>query len=182
MIYKHTPHWRQKGRGCMKHWKKHISILLILALLAGLLSGCSLLDRLRGEPASTGISETLPSPIETLVLNAVTACRNMDVETLLDYVDPTLAGPARSALSLVQTLGGSVEDMLAAVFSTVLDGEAPEHLTEFCQSLSVTVESVEENGSDATATASYSVSDYSGTVYIHCVNRDGKWYISSVTA
>ena len=171
----------------MKQRTRRISLFLALVLLAGLFSGCSLRDLLRREPEqTTGISEQMASPIETLVLNAVTACRNLDVDTLLDYIDPTLAGPARSALSLVQTLGGSTEDVLSAIFSTALgDSKTPEDITAFCQSLNLTVESVEENGDDATATTSYSVSadgqTYTGTAYVHCVNRDGKWYIASVT-
>lgn len=159
-------------------WYRLCALMMALCLLLAL-TGCS-----KPEKESLGISGQDPSPIETLAANAVTAIHAQDVDGLLDLIDPTLSDPARVALEFMQAMGSTAEEILATVLEAVLGEDAPQNVAGFCQSLELDVESIDERDSEATVIAAYRVAyegqTYTGTATIGCVNRDGRWYLTSI--
>ena len=162
--------------------KRTLSFFLAFALLALCLSGCSLFKK-HTEASEPKVEKLTPQQnVEKLVGECTGACRDMDLEAILDCVNPTLADPMRSMLKVAGLSGKSDEELLELV-GTYMGAEAADY-SEFCETLSTEVTDVQVHGEKADATVKYSFEQdgqlYEGEADVNCIRIDGKWYISSL--
>jgi hypothetical protein len=161
--------------------KRALSVLLAIALLALCLSGCSLFKK-HSDPAS-GLEERTPREnVEALIGDCTEACHDMDLDAILDCVNPKLADPMRSMLKVAGVSGKSDEELLELV-GTYMGAEAANY-SEFCETLSTEIGDVQIHGEKADATVKYTFEQngqtYAGEAAVNCTRVDGKWYITSL--
>ena len=161
--------------------KRMLSFALAIALLALCLSGCSLFKK--DSAPAPGLEERTPKEnVEVLIGDCTKACHDMDVEAILDCVNPKLADPMRSMLKVAGVSGKSDEELLELV-CTYMGAEAADY-GEFCETLSTEIEDVQIHGEKADATVKYSFEQagqtFEGEAAVTCTRVDGKWYISTL--
>ena len=164
--------------------KRTVSILLAAALLALCLCGCSLFRKHTEEPAPQVEELTPQQHVEQLVSDCTDACHDMDVEGILDCVNPKLADPMRSMLKVAGMSGKSDEEMLELV-GTYMGAEATDY-SEFCETLSTELGDVEVHGEKANTTVTYTFEQdgqtFRGEADVSFIRVDGQWYISTLQA
>ena len=164
--------------------KRAISIILAFVLLALCLSGCSLFKKKQPEqPAAPRVEELTPQQhVENLVSDCTAACHEMDVEAILDCVNPKLADPLRSMLKVAGLSGKSDEELLELV-GTYMGAEATNY-SEFCETLATETGEVEVRGEKANTTITYTFEQdgerFQGEADVSFTRVDGQWYISSL--
>ena len=161
--------------------RRMLSFALAIALLTLCLSGCSLFKK-HSDPAP-GVEERTPREnVEALIGDCTQACHDMDIEAILDCVNPKLADPMRSMLKVAGVSGKSDEELLELV-CTYMGAEAVDY-SEFCETLSTEIEDVQVHGETADATVKYRFEQdgqsYEGEAAVTCTRVDGKWYISTL--
>ncbi len=166
--------------------KRAVSLMLTLALLILCLSGCSAIQKIvKNKPDS--VEQIKPSEsVEDVIDRCNIACNNTDLDGILDCIAPQIADPVRATLKVAKALGGKDdEEMLNTVVGLLANGEVEESF-QVCQSLDVTVDSLEQDGDVATAQLKFSYEmdgqKYIGTTSAKFECIDGHWYISKLTA
>ncbi len=166
--------------------KRMVSLALLLALMALCLSGCSLFDKLfRDQPEPETTAQARQS-VEQMVARCTTACNDLDLEGILDYVTPKYADPARAMLKVSTALGGKSDMELLDDLVKLLGADAEtSDAWQVCQSLETEVTSLEVDGDEATArlhfTFTQDAQDYVGETTVSCTCIDGKWYITNLS-
>ena len=164
--------------------KRTLSILLAAALLTLCMSGCSLFKKHTEEPAPQVEEMTPQQHVEELVSDCTDACHNMDVEAILDCVNPKLADPMRSMLKVAGLSGKSDEELLELV-GTYMGAEATNY-SEFCRTLTAEPGEVEVHGEKANTTVTYTFEQdgqtFRGEADVSFTRVDGQWYVSTLKA
>ena len=162
--------------------KRTLSIILSFALLALCLSGCSLFKKHTEAPAPQVEEMTPQQHVEQLVSDCTAACHDMDIEAILDCVNPKLADPMRSMLKVAGLSGKSDEELLELV-GTYMGAEATNY-SEFCETLTTETGDVEVHGEKANTTLKYTFAQngqsYQGEAEVSFTRVDGQWYISAL--
>ncbi len=162
--------------------KRTLSFLLVFALLALCMSGCSLFKKHTEQPVPQVEELTPRQHVEQLVSDCTDACHDMDVEGILDCVNPKLAGPLRSMLK-VAGLGGKSDEELLELVGTYMGAEAADY-GEFCETLTTELGDVEVQGEKASSTVTYTFEQNGqtlrGEAEVSFTRVDGQWYISAL--
>jgi len=152
------------------HWKQRLALVLCVLLLATALTGC-------GEKVK----------VEKMLKNFESACQAGDLDKALDCVDPTVAGAARAVTKLIGGGAGAVLELLPIVFDMDFswlgdtDGEAGKSILSSFH-IKPTAFSFNDAKDKCTVLVTYSIealgSERTMEGTIHCVNKDGSWYIT----
>ena len=124
--------------------------------------------------------------IKTVTNNFEKTCNELDVNGMLDCIDPTIASGVKALTGLVGLFTNKDTDELLDSFAKVLFNELPENSQEFFSSINIKIGDIEidENEENATAQAeiSYEISGetYQKEVTLEYICVDGEWYISSL--
>ena len=162
--------------------RRTLSLLLVFALLALCFSGCSLFKK-HTEQSDPKVEELTPQQnVELLVDRCTDACHDMDVEAILDCVNPKLADPMRSMLKVAEVSGKSDEELLELV-GTYMGAEATNY-SEFCETLTTELGDVTVRGEKASAAVTYTFEQdgqrFQGEADVSFIRVDGQWYISAL--
>ena len=166
--------------------KRAIPLLLTLALLIACLSGCSAFQKLvKNQPDAEVVIDPNES-VEDVIDRCNIACNNTDIEGILDCIDPQIAKPIRATLKVAKSIGGKDdEEMLNTVVGLLANSDV-EDSYDVCESLDISVESLEQDGDVATAEVKFSYEldgqKYIGTTTAKCKYIDGQWYISKLSS
>lgn len=121
--------------------------------------------------------------IKTLIKNYENACNDLDMEAILDCINPSIASKIELATGVLGMLTGADSDELFDKLSGLLSTEALGG-KDFFGSLKIKVKDIEIDGDTAVVTAdiSYTVKDKSTQeeATIDCVRVDDVWYVGTL--
>lgn len=154
----------------MKTMKRLIAVLLLSAMMMTALTGCG--------GNARKIKDTL-SEFEY-------ACHNLDMDAMLDCIDPDVAEPIQFALSVYSiATDQDVEDLTDLFVDSVFGSNASElDAEELLSYISITDQKVKVKKSTAAVSCSLSV-ELDGKTYdmdltINMTKTDGRWYIAGI--
>lgn len=126
-------------------------------------------------------AESEEEKIKAVMTKLQTACNELDVNGMLDCVDPDEAGNLKLAAGAAGLLGKNNADILKKLISKVGDyGDIDAE--EFFSSVRITVNSIKLSSDSqsadvaATVTAESNGETKSRDVMIACVQKNGNWY------
>ncbi len=146
--------------------KKMAFVLVVLVLIA-LVGGCSSADK--------GDVEALMSEFEY-------ACNTLDIDAMLDCIDPDIADGIRLSIGLAGMFSEVDSADLVEEFANLVMDNGHVDANAFFSSINIEVEdvSVEKDTAVVEAIVEYSVSseDFKKMATFECVNYMNEWYIS----
>lgn len=150
----------------MKNWKRIFAVTLVAALLLSLCACGS-----KGE-----IKKTL-SEFEY-------ACKNLDLNAMLNCIDPTVAKPVQIGLAIYgMVTDNNVEDMLDDLVELVF-GENYES-SDFLSKLSIIDPDINRSGNTANVECKISFElsgqEFEKEATIKLVEKEDVWYISGIS-
>lgn len=125
--------------------------------------------------------------IETLTKNFEKACNKLDLNGMLDCVDPEISKSVKAITELVGLFSDKDTDELLDGLAKVLFRELPENSKELFSSIKIKLDDnieISEDIANASAEIVYEISgeEHTSNVSLEYVKLDEKWYISDVSA
>ena len=146
--------------------KKIIAVLTCLVLVVALMTGCS-----------------EKSEIKSLISDFQGACNELDLNEMLECIDPAISVPIKTAAGLIGMFSDTSTDDMLEQLSNVLISGTPQGGKEFFSSIKISVDEVSISGdkADVSAGLKYSISGegHETETVFKCVKSEDKWYISS---
>lgn len=154
----------------MKRMQRIIAVLLVALVLVLSMSGCG-----------------KSSKIKDTIREFEYACQNLDLDAILDTIDPYVADPIRLALALYSGVAGEdYEDMLEDVVDSLIGAAFGDRYDpkEFLDTIRITDIKVKTKGSTATVTCELNFEiageQFRRDATIYMVEEDDAWYISGI--
>ncbi len=120
--------------------------------------------------------------IKTLMKDFENACNKLDLNAMLECVNPEVAEGIKLAAGLMGMFSDKDSDELLDRLATILLKKAPENTHDFFGSIKIDVGSIEEEGDAAKAEAivKYNISgeEYENETVFECILIEDEWYIS----
>ena len=150
---------------------KSLKNIIIFALLFALVLGVSACGNQNNE-------------IKTLTNNFENSCNKLDMNAMLDCIDPDISGSVKKLTGLIGMFSDKDTDELLDSFAKVLFSELPENSKEFFSSIKIKLDNIEtdEDSASATAEITYEISgeDNKSNANFEYTRIDEKWYISNL--
>lgn len=122
--------------------------------------------------------------IKILTKNFENSCNKLDMNAMLDCIDPDVSGSVRKLTGLIGMFSDKDTDELLDSFAKVLFSELPENSKEFFSSIKIKLDNIEIEEDSATASAeiTYEISgeDNKTNANFEYTRIDEKWYISNL--
>lgn len=122
--------------------------------------------------------------IKTLTRDFENSCNKLDMNAMLDCIDPDVSGSVKKLTSLIGMFSDKDTDELLDSFAKVLFSELPENSKEFFSSIKIKLDNIEieEDSASASAEITYEVSgeDNKSNANFEYIRIDEKWYISNL--
>ena len=122
--------------------------------------------------------------IKTLTKNFENSCNKLDMNAMLDCIDPDISGSVKKLTGLIGMLSDKDTDELLDSFAKVLFSELPENSKEFFSSIKIKLDNIQidEDSASATAEITYEISgeDNKSNANFEYTRVDEKWYISNL--
>ncbi len=122
--------------------------------------------------------------IKTLTKNFENSCNKLDLNAMLDCIDPDISGSVKKLTGLIGMFSDKDTDELLDSFAKVLFSELPENSKEFFSSIKIKLDNIEidEDKASATAEITYEISGENNTsnANFEYTRIDEKWYISNL--
>ena len=122
--------------------------------------------------------------IKTLTKNFENLCNKLDMNAMLDCIDPDISGSVKKLTGLIGMFSDKDTDELLDSFAKVLFSELPENSKEFFSSIKIKLDNIEieEDNASATAEITYEISgeDNKSNANFEYARIDEKWYISNL--
>ena len=122
--------------------------------------------------------------IKTLTNNFENSCNKLDMNAMLDCIDPEISESVKKLTGLIGMFSGKDTDELLDSFAKVLFSELPENSKEFFSSIKIKLDNIEieEDSASASAEITYEISgeDNKTNANFEYVCIDEKWYISNL--
>lgn len=122
--------------------------------------------------------------IKTLTKNFENSCNKLDMNAMLDCIDPDISGSVKKLTGLIGMFSDKDTDELLDSFAKVLFSELPENSKEFFSSIKIKLYNIETDDDSASATAeiTYEISgeDNKSNANFEYTRIDEKWYISNL--
>lgn len=123
------------------------------------------------------------SDIKKLMNNFESSCNELDINGILDCINPSIADKIKLAVGIVGTFTDTPTDELIDVISGALTSDSSIIGTEFFESIKIEVEDIEivEDNATVTTVLSYTIADetYEKSAVFECIYYTGEWYISN---
>lgn len=152
----------------MKKLRELIAVLLIVIMVFCMM-GCS--------SDKSQIKDTL-SEFEN-------SCRNLDVDGMLDCIDPDVSDPIRLGMAVLSNITGTdYESIIACIFSNISESGLGDDFNpqEFLSTIGVSDAKLKINNNTATVTCELSFEvageKFERDAAIDMVKKDDKWYIA----
>ena len=122
--------------------------------------------------------------IKTLTKNFENSCNKLDINAMLDCIDPDVSGSVKKLTGLIGMFSDKDTDELLDSFAKVLFSELPENSQEFFSSIKIKLDNIEieEDRASASAEITYEISgeeNYSNANFEY-IRVDEKWYIANL--
>ena len=122
--------------------------------------------------------------IKTLTRNFENSCNKLDMNAMLDCIDPEVSGSVKKLTGLIGMFSDKDTDELLDSFAKVLFSEMPENSKDFFSSIKIKLDTVEIEDDNASASAeiTYEISgeDNKSNANFEYIRIDEKWYISNL--
>lgn len=122
--------------------------------------------------------------IKTLTKNFENSCNKLDMNAMLDCIDPDVSGNVKKLTGLIGMFSDKDTDELLDSFAKVLFSELPENSKEFFSSIKIKLDNIEieEDNASANAEITYEISgeDNKSNANFEYTRIDEKWYISNL--
>ena len=122
--------------------------------------------------------------IKTLTKNFENSCNKLDMNAMLDCIDPDIGGSVKKLTGLIGMFSDKDTDELLDSFAKVLFTELPENSKEFFSSIKIKLDNIEtdEDSASGTAEITYEISgeDNKSNANFEYTRIDEKWYISNL--
>ena len=122
--------------------------------------------------------------IKTLTKSFENSCNKLDMNAMLDCIDPDISGSVKKITGLIGMFSDKDTDELLDSFAKVLFSELPENSKEFFSSIKIKLDNIEidEDKASATAEITYEISgeDNTSNANFEYTRIDEKWYISNL--
>ena len=122
--------------------------------------------------------------IKTLTKNFENSCNKLDMNAMLDCIDPEVSGSIKKLTGLIGMFSDKDTDELLDSFAKVLFSELPENSQEFFSSIKIKLDNIEieEDSASASAEITYEISgeDNKSNANFEYIRIDEKWYISNL--
>lgn len=122
--------------------------------------------------------------IKTLTKNFENSCNKLDMNAMLDCIDPEISGSVKKLTGLIGMFSDKDTDELLDSFAKVLFSELPENSKEFFSSIKIKLDNIEieEDSASASAEITYEISgeDNKSNANFEYTRVDEKWYISNL--
>ena len=122
--------------------------------------------------------------IKTLTKNFENSCNKLDMNAMLDCIDPEVSGSVKKLTGLIGMFSDKDTDELLDSFAKVLFSELPENSQEFFSSIKIKLDNIEieEDSASASAEITYEISgeDNKSNANFEYTRVDEKWYISNL--
>ena len=122
--------------------------------------------------------------IKTLTKNFENSCNKLDMNEMLDCIDPDISESVKKLTGLIGMFSDKDTDELLDSFAKVLFSELPENSKEFFSSIKIKLDNIEidEDSASATAEITYEISgeDNKSNANFEYTRIDEKWYISDL--
>lgn len=152
----------------MRKSLKNIIVFLLLFVIVLSMSAC---DNQNNE-------------IKTLTKNFENSCNKVDMNAMLDCIDPDISESVKKLTGLIGMFSDKDTDELLDNFAKVLFSELPENSKEFFSSIKIKLNSVEIEDDKASASAeiTYEISgeENKSNANFKYICIDKKWYISDL--
>ena len=128
--------------------------------------------------------DTQNNEIKTLTKNFENSCNKLDMNAMLDCIEPDISGSVKKLTGLIGMFSDKDTDELLDSFAKVLFSELPENSKEFFSSIKIKLDNIEidEDSASATAEITYEISgeDNTSNANFEYARIDEKWYISNL--
>ena len=122
--------------------------------------------------------------IKTLTKNFENSCNKLDMNAMLDCIDPDVSGSVKKLTGLIGMFSDKDTDELLDSFAKVLFSELPENSKEFFSSIKIKLANIEieEDSASASAEITYDISgeDNKSNANFEYTRVDEKLYISNL--
>ncbi|MBQ8636833.1 MAG: hypothetical protein IJ423_02415 [Clostridia bacterium] len=122
--------------------------------------------------------------IKTLTKNFENSCNKLDMNAMLDCIDPDISESVKKLTGLIGMFSDKDTDELLDSFAKVLFSELPENSKEFFSSIKIKLDNIEieEDSASASAEITYEISgeDNKSNANFEYIRIDEKWYISNL--
>ncbi len=122
--------------------------------------------------------------IKTLTHNFENSCNKLDMNAMLDCIEPDISGNIKKLTGLIGMFSDKDTDELLDNFAKVLFSELPENSKEFFSSIKIKLDNIEieENNASASAEIIYEISgeENKSNANFEYVCIDEKWYIADL--
>lgn len=122
--------------------------------------------------------------IKTLTKNFENSCNKLDMNAMLDCIDPDISGSVKKLTGLIGMFSDKDTNELLDSFAKVLFSELPENSKEFFSSIKIKLDNIvtDEDSASATAEITYEISgeDNKSNANFEYTRIDEKWYISNL--
>lgn len=122
--------------------------------------------------------------IKTLTKDFENSCNKLDMNAMLDFIDPDISGSVKKLTGLIGMFSDKDTDELLDSFAKVLFSELPENSKEFFSSIKIKLDNIEieEDNASASAEITYEISgeDNKSNANFEYIRIDEKWYISNL--
>lgn len=122
--------------------------------------------------------------IKTLTKNFENSCNKLDMNAMLDCIDPDISESVKKLTGLIGMFSDKDTDELLDSFAKVLFSELPENSKEFFSSIKIKLDNIEieEDSASASAEITYEISgeDNKSNANFEYTRIDEKWYISNL--
>lgn len=154
----------------MKKICKKLVLLLTVILVFGSLFGC-------------GGNDGNNKEIENLVSDFRQSCNKLDIDAMLDCIDPTISDKIRLATGIVGMFADMEASELMDELASLLTGNDSLNADEFFSSIMVETGNIDVSVNNASidAVVEYTLGGekFQNDASFSCVKEDGKWYISN---
>ena len=152
----------------MRKSLKNIIVFLLLFVIVLSMSAC---DNQNNE-------------IKTLTKNFENSCNKVDMNAMLDCIDPDISESVKKLTGLIGMFSDKDTDELLDNFAKVLFSELPENSKEFFSSIKIKLNTIEIEDDKASASAeiTYEISgeENKSNANFKYICIDKKWYISDL--
>lgn len=146
---------------------KKAAIILSIVLLISILSGCSSND----------------NKIKNLLSEFENSCNTLDLDAMLNCINPSIANPIKTGISLVGLFTDVNTDEILQQIGKALTGNSGIGTNESFKSIQIEPIKIETSGDQATVTVKVSFKANGQTIdnnsSLKCIKVEGEWYIAS---
>lgn len=164
---RHAGYVNHRRYGVMKIFKSLAALILIMAMSVGICA-CG----------------SQNNEIKVLTKNFENSCNKLDMNAMLDCIDPDISGSIKKLTGLIGMFTDKDTDELLDGFAKVLFSELPENSKEFFSSIKIKLNTIEieENSAIASAEITYEISGETNrsNADFEYICIDKKWYISNL--